>query len=78
MICPCNRLPPPVGNKCDSPDKKVSTEEGKALASQMDIPFFETSAKDNLNIETVIRFPASQLANSCAVKQKKPLKIFPV
>ena len=43
-----------VGNKCDSPDKKVSTEEGKALASQMDIPFFETSAKDNLNIETVI------------------------
>lgn len=43
-----------VGNKCDSPDKKVTTEEGKALASQMDIPFFETSAKDNLNIETVI------------------------
>ena len=47
----------PVGNKCDSPDKKVSTEEGKALASQMDIPFFETSAKDNLNIETVIVHP---------------------
>lgn len=42
-----------VGNKCDAPDKKVSTEEGQALASQMDIPFFETSAKDNLNIETV-------------------------
>ena len=33
----------------------MSTDEGKALASQMDIPFFETSAKDNLNIETVIR-----------------------
>jgi len=42
-----------VGNKCDAPDKKVSTAEGDALAGQMDIPFFETSAKDNLNIETV-------------------------
>jgi len=42
-----------VGNKCDAPDKKVTSDEGQALASQMDIPFFETSAKDNLNIETV-------------------------
>lgn len=42
-----------VGNKCDSPDKKVSTEEGQALANQMNISFFETSAKDNLNIEKV-------------------------
>ena len=42
-----------MGNKCDSPDKKVKTSEGEDLASQMGIPFFETSAKDNLNIETV-------------------------
>ena len=42
-----------MGNKCDTPDKKVKTQEGEDLASQMGIPFFETSAKDNLNIETV-------------------------
>jgi GTPase SAR1 family protein len=34
-----------VGNKCDlQVDRKVTTNEGQALASQWDCPFFETSA----------------------------------
>ncbi|KAF0713294.1 hypothetical protein DYB26_004833, partial [Aphanomyces astaci] len=41
-----------VGNKCDMlDDKVVSTEEGQALADEYGIKFFETSAKNNINVE---------------------------
>jgi len=41
-----------VGNKCDLVDKReVSKELGKQLADSYGIPFIETSAKSNENIE---------------------------
>ena len=41
-----------VGNKCDLVNKRViSTERGQELAEHYGIPFLETSAKDNSNIE---------------------------
>lgn len=42
----CDNIPVVlVGNKCDLENmRKVNTEEGKALASQWDCPFFESSA----------------------------------
>ncbi|XP_059478737.1 ras-related protein Rab-35-like [Neocloeon triangulifer] len=41
-----------VGNKNDSPDKKVVlTEDAQRFADQMNIQLFETSAKDNINVE---------------------------
>jgi GTPase SAR1 family protein len=41
-----------VGNKSDLISKrKVSTEQGQDLADHYNIPFLETSAKDNSNIE---------------------------
>merc|ERR1712137_555467 len=41
-----------VGNKCDLDDERqVTTEEAKELALQWKIPFFETSAKDRINVE---------------------------
>lgn len=41
-----------VGNKNDDPDSKVViTEDAQRFAKQMDIQLFETSAKDNLNVE---------------------------
>lgn len=41
-----------VGNKCDLIDKRqVSKERGKQLADAYGIPFIETSAKSNENIE---------------------------
>ena len=40
-----------VGNKSDSPRRQVSFEEGQNLARDLDVPFFETSAKENSNIE---------------------------
>jgi len=43
-----------VGNKCDREDSRaVPAVDGQILADQMNIPFLETSAKDNLNIEQV-------------------------
>lgn len=41
-----------VGNKCDMLDEKVvSTEEGQKLASEFGMKFWETSAKNDVNVE---------------------------
>ena len=41
-----------VGNKCDLIDKRqVPKEKGKQLADSYGIPFIETSAKSNENVE---------------------------
>jgi len=40
------------GNKCDIPaEREVSTDVAKELARQWNIPFFETSAKERINVE---------------------------
>lgn len=39
-----------VGNKSDFNERKVSTEEGKNLANDFGLDFYETSALKNLNI----------------------------
>ncbi|XP_062984122.1 ras-related protein Rab-3C [Elgaria multicarinata webbii] len=41
-----------VGNKCDMEEERViSTDRGKHLAEQLGFEFFETSAKDNINVK---------------------------
>ena len=43
-----------MGNKNDCPDRKVVLyEDAKRFADQMNISLFETSAKDNINVEEV-------------------------
>lgn len=43
-----------VGNKNDDPDSKVvETKDAQTFAEQMGIHLFETSAKENINIEDV-------------------------
>ncbi len=46
-----------VGNKSDMAEERraVSYSSGKALADEYGIPFLETSAKDNVNVEQVGR-----------------------
>mmetsp|Transcript_11113 Transcript_11113/g.16732 ORF Transcript_11113/g.16732 Transcript_11113/m.16732 type:complete len:202 (+) Transcript_11113:89-694(+) len=42
-----------IGNKCDMDEQRVvSVEEGKQLASEYGIQFFETSAKNDINVGT--------------------------
>lgn len=44
-----------VGNKNDDPERKVvETEDAYKFAGQMEIQLFETSAKENINVEEVI------------------------
>uniref|UniRef100_A0A0K0DR68 RAB3A, member RAS oncogene family n=1 Tax=Angiostrongylus cantonensis TaxID=6313 RepID=A0A0K0DR68_ANGCA len=43
-----------VGNKCDmDAERVVSIERGKQLADQLGLEFFETSAKENINVKAV-------------------------
>lgn len=51
-----------VGNKCDMEDERViSYERGRQLADQLGIEFFETSAKDNVNVKVSIFSKSSRL-----------------
>ena len=44
-----------VGNKCDMEDERViSFERGKQLADSLGLEFFETSAKENVNVRVSI------------------------
>ena len=50
------------GNKCDlEKNRQVSTEEGKALAQKYNIGFFETSAKENINITEVFEYVVREI-----------------
>lgn len=41
-----------IGNKCDMEDRRcISRERGESLAREHFIPFLETSAKNNINVE---------------------------
>lgn len=52
-----------VGNKIDLP-REVTTDEGKKLAEFYKVPFFETSAKDNIGISDFIRQIISDVLES--------------
>ena len=55
-----------VGNKCDmESDRKVTTEQGKDFADQYGMKFFETSAKDSINVaEAFIAMTKEVIKNS--------------
>ena len=55
----------PVGNKNDDPERKVvETEDAYKFAGQMGIQLFETSAKENVNVEEVRPAPEGMAAQA--------------
>ncbi len=57
-----------VGNKVDLSDlREVSSEDGRLLAELYNIPFYETSAKDNTSVEE-----AFENLITCIAEQFKP------
>lgn len=61
-----------IGNKCDMPDRVISYEEGKKLADTYGISFFETSAKENLNVQDAFKCIAKEVKEKLADKQGVP------
>lgn len=54
-----------VGNKNDAPDRKVViTEDAQRFADYMNIQLFETSAKDNINVEEMFMAITRQVLRS--------------
>ena len=61
-----------IGNKCDlNEERKISIEMGKNLAEEQRIHFFETSYKDNINIEKAFYDVAEQI-----IEKNKGKKVF--
>ena len=54
-----------LANKIDLQDRKISKEEGEALAKEFNCPYFETSAKTGENIDEAF------LTLARIVKEKK-------
>jgi GTPase SAR1 family protein len=59
-----------VGNKCDMEDERViSFERGKQLADSLGLEFFETSAKENINVR--VSAPVTNLFLRLTASTKK-------
>ena len=52
-----------VGNKADSENRDVTTEEGQQLAGQMAMPFLETSAKSATGVSEAFQMMLKELKN---------------
>ncbi|XP_076440759.1 ras-related protein Rab-10-like [Babylonia areolata] len=53
-----------LGNKCDMEDKRqVATNRGESIAKEHCIPFLETSAKANINVERAFMDLAQAILN---------------
>ncbi|XP_071593538.1 ras-related protein Rab-10-like isoform X2 [Heliangelus exortis] len=57
-----------LGNKCDKESERVvPKQKGEKLAWEHGIPFFETSAKDNVNIEDAFLVLTKEILEKCAL-----------
>ena len=61
-----------VGNKCDINDekRKVTFEEGEKKGNEFQIPFFETSRKDGINVKEVFE----RIVNDIILKKNQTLR----
>lgn len=65
-----------VANKCDLEHlRKVSTEEGRALASQWDCPFFETSAAQRVFVDDAFHGLVCEIRRREGSRKKAALKL---
>ena len=60
-----------VGNKCDSEDRNVTTEDGQKVAKEYNLQYFETSAKTNYNVSEIFNYLSRELLNLIESSTKK-------
>ena len=74
-----------VGNKCDLNEREVTTKEGKLLAKQWNIPFYETSAKTLINNKIIFyeiikliskQRKINEIIRAKTIKSKKKYKCY--
>lgn len=63
-----------VGNKCDVEDnmRVIEKERGTLLAKELDMPFVETSAKADVNVDVVFELLATMIMEASARKEEVP------
>ncbi|CAK73283.1 unnamed protein product (macronuclear) [Paramecium tetraurelia] len=61
-----------VGNKMDSQDRRVQSSEGQALATKYKMPFIETSALENKNIQNIFDILGLNLKKRLENESQKP------
>ena len=66
-----------LGNKSDAPGRAVSTDEARQKADDLSVPFLETSAKADTNVEEAFLTLASELLRRAPPEkpQKKRLSL---
>mmetsp|Transcript_12568 Transcript_12568/g.18787 ORF Transcript_12568/g.18787 Transcript_12568/m.18787 type:complete len:207 (-) Transcript_12568:333-953(-) len=63
-----------LGNKCDMTDKRVvSREDAEAWCKENSIPYFETSAKDNTNVEQAFETVAKRALERAGADNGVPI-----
>ena len=60
-----------VGNKSDSPNKKISPSRGQALADEYHIKFFDASAKNNINVKETFYYLAKEVKDKTTPNSMK-------
>ncbi len=67
-----NRILYIVGNKCESNSRQVTIEEGKKFAETYCYKYFEISAKDGTNVETIFMKAAEQVCDNIKKNRYDP------
>jgi Ras-related protein Rab-1A len=65
-----------VGNKCDSPDRQVSTSRGQKFANDSGYDFIEVSAKEDIRIKDIFRKMIKHFKKKILVDDKPEPLVF--
>lgn len=72
VSCECGRIPIIlVMNKIDIEDKKINIKDAEALARELNILFFTSSAKENTNVNTIFDTIAIEVLKNMREEEEK-------
>ncbi len=61
-----------MGNKCDSDAREVTFEQGKKFAEEYCYKYFETSAKNGTNVDTIFMKAIEQVCDNIKKNRYDP------
>ena len=64
-----------LGNKSDAPGRAVTAEEAREKSEELSVPFLETSAKSNTNVEEAFLTLASELLRRAPAEQPRKKRL---